>query len=244
VLLQVSPTLDKVGVFCRQVLDCAVVVDALTPLTPPGPAGAQQQQHQQQQQQQPGGGKPPTVGAAPSGQATAATGTTNGGSSSSSSNSSSSSTQHDVTAGRLHLQDADQAVAFNYSQFLRQPCSNGSSSGSPSAGSSSSAQQQLSCRSYRQQQQQWQAAGLLLPPSFRDLPRLDHLCIGFLQDTPATLVDVLQTLNPRGCFKGPLAPPGNSLMVSNVLSVLLQVEAAVSFEGLWLEGFITDDSHW
>eukprot|EP00775_Hariotina_reticulata_P007883 gene7883-8079_t len=67
---------------------------------------------------------------------------------------------------------------------------------------------------------------------------------GNLADTPATLVDVLRSLNPRGCFRGPLAPPGNSLMVSNVLSVLLQVEAAVSFEGLWLEGFITDDSHW
>ncbi|WIA11699.1 hypothetical protein OEZ85_011795 [Tetradesmus obliquus] len=176
--MQVAPSLDKTGMFCRQLLDCAVVADALM--------------DQQQQQQQ----------------------------------------QHAINAShaapqlRLHRQPAAAAASFNYTQHQQ-----------------TLQQTPPSTLLQQQQQQQYRQRGLLLPPTLQQLPALSSLCIGYLRGTSSNLVAALMRQQPR-CVKGPLQPPGNNQLVQDVLSVILQAEVAVSLEGLWLEGYIDQDSHW
>jgi hypothetical protein len=101
---------------------------------------------------------------------------------------------------RLHRQPAAAAAAFNYTKHQQDAPTNASNASKPL---------------YRQQ-------GLLLPPSFQQLPRLSSLCIGYLRGTSSNLVEALMRQQP-GCVKGPLKPPGNNYMVQDVLSVILQV---------------------
>jgi hypothetical protein len=136
------------------------------------------------------------------------------------SSSSSSNTSALTLQPRLHRQPAATAAAFNYSKHQQ----------------ATSTPQQPNPPSYCQQ-------GLLLPPTFQQLPPLKSLCIGYLRGTSSNLVEALARQQP-GCIKGPLKPPGNNHMVQDVLSVILQAEVAVSLEGLWLEGYIDQDSHW
>jgi hypothetical protein len=173
-MLQVASSLDKTGVFCRQLLDCAAVADALMDTAP-----STQQHHL---------------------------------------NASTPPSPQLQLQPRLHRQPAAAAAAFNYTQHQQTL----NSTTPPS--------------DYRQR-------GLLLPPTFQQLPQLSSLCIGYLRGTSSNLVEALMQQQP-GCVKGPLKPPGNNQLVQDVLSVILQAEVAVSLEGLWLEGLIDQDSHW
>lgn len=128
--------------------------------------------------------------------------------------------QNQTLLPRLHRQAATIAAAFNYTTYQV----------------TTSEQQQQQAR-----QPVWSST--LLPPTFQQLPRLSSLCIGYLRGTSQNIIDELRALNP-GCVKGPLTPPGNSHMVQDVLSVILQAEVAVNMEGLWLEGYINQSSHW
>jgi hypothetical protein len=157
--LQVSPTLDKTGVFCRAALDCAVIADALMDATGSGSGCA-------------------------------------------------------TTGSRLHLQPAAAAAAFNYTRQQAQ------------AGPPSLVQHRT-----------------VLPPTFEALPRLSDLCVGFIEGSSSQLVATLRAMSPA-CIRGPLPPPGNTHLVQDVLPVLLQAEVAVSYEGLWLEGRISQRNHW
>jgi hypothetical protein len=169
---QVASSLDKTGVFCRQLLDCAVVADALM-------------------DQQPA--QPPNTN--------------------SSNNSNTSATAwpagfkgSPTQLPRLHRQPAAAAAAFNYTRHQQDAPTNASNASYDPP--------------YRQQ-------GLLLPPTFQQLPQLSSLCIGYLRGTSSNLVEALMRQQP-GCVKGPLKPPGNNHMVQDVLSVILQVRNAPS----------------
>lgn len=122
---------------------------------------------------------------------------------------------------RLHRQNPRQASAFNYT-----------------------AHQDHLQSSQQQKQKPWTPDGhSIFPPTFEQLPSLSTLCIGYLEGTNQNIIDALQALNPA-CLKGPLPLPGNSNMVRDVLSLILQVDVSVSLEGLWLEGYINQDNHW
>jgi hypothetical protein len=116
-----------------------------------------------------------------------------------------------------------QAAAFNITAFQQQQllAGNTSTTSAPAAA----------------------VAGSVFPATFLQLPRLSDLCIGYLHGTSPRLLSVLGSLSPA-CLKGPLAPPGNSAMVRDVLPTIMQAEVAISYEGLWLEGFISKRNHW
>jgi hypothetical protein len=190
-VLQVSPTLDKTGVFCRQVLDCAAVADALMDTQAGRPTDS-------------------TAGSAAAGCC-------------------SSPTAH--SAPRLHRQDPTQAASFNYTAHRQQQLAGNSSSNSSSASSQSGRFQPAPAGS-----------NSVFPATFQELPALSGLCMGYLHGTSTRLLSVLRSLSPA-CLKGPLPAPGNPSMVRDVLPTVMQAEVAISFEGLWVEGFIRQDNH-
>lgn len=181
-----SPTLDKTGVFCRQLLDCAVVADALMEKEASRPADS--------------------TGSAAAGCCSSSTPST----------------------PRLHRQDPTQAASFNYTAYQQQQLAGNSTSTSTSSQSSR----------FRPAP----AGTSVFPATFQELPALSGLCIGYLHGTSTRLLSVLRSLSPA-CLKGPLPAPGNPSMVRDVLPTLMQAEVAISFEGLWVEGFIQQDNH-
>lgn len=127
-----------------------------------------------------------------------------------------------VPTPRLHQQDARNASQYNYTSY----------------------QSLLETLPEPQKPKPWVPGGhTLLPPTFEQLPALSTMCIGYLDGTNQDLIDALTALKPA-CLKGPLPAPGSDGMVRDVLSTILQVDVSVSFEGLWLEGYISQDSHW
>jgi hypothetical protein len=181
-LPQVSPTLDKTGIFCRQLLDCAVVADALMDTQ----------------------ASTPTATSTAKGTCTSA-----------------------HTTPRLHRQDPAQAAAFNYTAFQQQLAGNNNQSRP----------------ALLPMPAQVPARGPAFPASFQELPRFSGICIGYLHGTSTRLLSVLRSLSPA-CVKGPLYAPGNPSMVRDVLPTIMQAEVAISYEGLWLEGFISQHNHW
>jgi hypothetical protein len=156
-------------------------------------------------------------------QATSSTSILPNTSNSSSSNSSSAPCCSPLSTTRLHRQDPMQAAAFNITAFQQQQAlaASNSTMSAPAAA----------------------VAGSVFPATFLQLPRLSDLCIGYLHGTSPRLLSVLRSLSPA-CLKGPLPPPGNSAMVRDVLPTIMQAEVAISYEGLWLEGFISQRNHW
>lgn len=184
VLPQVSSTLDKTGIFCRQLLDCAVVADTLmdTQASMPNKSSSTT-----------------ASGCCPS--------------------------AHGTSIPRLHRQDPAQAAAFNYTAYQQQLAGNSSGQFQPMPAQATA------------------AGNSVFPATFQELPAFSQLCIGYLHGTSARLLSVLRSLNPA-CLKGPLSAPGNPSMVRDVLPTVMQAEVAISYEGLWLEGFIGPDNHW
>lgn len=130
------------------------------------------------------------------------------------------------TTPRLHRQNPALAAAFNYTAFQQQL-----------AGSSNQSQPSHPMPAHMP------AGNSVFPATFQELPRFSGICIGYLHGTSTRLLSVLRSLSPA-CIKGPLSVPGNPNMVRDVLPTIMQAEVAISYEGLWLQGFIDQRNHW
>ncbi len=75
---------------------------------------------------------------------------------------------------------------------------------------------------------------------------LSSICVGYLSGTSPSLVAALQRQVSHGrlrCVLGPLpAPPEGAAVSEDVLTVILEAEVAVAFDGLWRAGLVAPGS--
>jgi len=70
---------------------------------------------------------------------------------------------------------------------------------------------------------------------------LTSVCIGYLGGTSPDLLTTLQR-NLGLCVRGPLPLPPGVGQAEDVLTVVLESEVAVSFDGLWKAGLVSPNS--